>query len=107
MKLVLNDPGKGLYSNSTGGFRATAVSGSVFTGLQAPDGSYNIIQVLSTDLPYGLLHPCGAIRVVSTATEGSLYAANGAYSAVITTLGALASLKFNISTNSQYIGQII
>lgn len=54
----------GLY-DSNSNIRVTPVSGSALTGLHAADGSINII--LDDGANKGIIHPCGAMRVNSSA----------------------------------------
>ena len=69
-----------LYA-ADGSINVTIVDGSTYTGLYAPDGSWNVI----TDGSQGLYHPCGAYRV--TIVSGSEYtgiqAADGSWNAVV------------------------
>lgn len=61
-----------------GSWNVTNVVGDVYTGLYAPDGSINII---ASSPGTGYYHPCGAVRVTSSAdvivpryhANGSLY----------------------------------
>lgn len=62
-----------------GSWNITYVDGTELTGLFAPDGSFYVVdQTLNTDYA-GIMHPCGAMNVV-TISEGDIgmYAANGA-----------------------------
>lgn len=70
----------GLY-NSQGQRKVTIVDGNTYTGIYAPDGSYN--GVITNGSTVGLYHPCGAYNVTPTdkytnplpvyANDGSLY----------------------------------
>jgi hypothetical protein len=65
-----------------GSSRVSVVSGASFTGLSAPDGSFNVVPVLATDIStFGIFHPSGALRGVidPDATFKGLYAPNGAF----------------------------
>ena len=53
----------GLY-NSQGQRKVTIVDGNTYTGIYAPDGSYN--GVITNGSTVGLYHPCGAYNVTPT-----------------------------------------
>lgn len=62
--------------NDDGSLNITVVDGSTRTGIQASDGSINIVLDDSSHL--GLYHPCGAFRVNSS--EGNtIQDPSGAY----------------------------
>jgi len=50
-----------------GSINVTLVDGSVYTGLYAADGTWNVIEAVG----FGLYHPCGAYRV--TTVDGSTF----------------------------------
>lgn len=62
--------------NTDGQINLTVVTGSTYTGAQAPDGSYYI--VLNDGSTYtGLKHPCGALNAVVTLNNSQAIAPNG------------------------------
>lgn len=64
--------------------RATVVDGTVWTGLYAPDGSFNVVEAPG-DEPVGIYHPCGAFWVTISADEHfPVYADDGSYNIALT-----------------------
>lgn len=67
--------------NASGNIKTTVVNGSVYTGLYAPDGSWNI--VLNTSSNYvGLHHPCGAYNAVVVTDKTATLHPNGSLSVI-------------------------
>lgn len=74
--------------NANGKLKTTTVVGNVYTGLYAPDGSFNIV-VNASGTYQGLYHPCGALNAFATVDASAPYnAANGSVN-VIDTGGAV------------------
>lgn len=65
----------GLY-NPDGSIAVTVVDGTQLVGVQAADGSVNI--VVDDGDNFGVYHPCGALRVNSS-TSTEVYDPTGAY----------------------------
>lgn len=63
--------------NSNGLVNLTVVPGTSYTGLQAADGSYNVVLSLN-NTPKGVQHPCGAYwGTVVTLPFSGAYAVDG------------------------------
>lgn len=87
----------GIYNNN-GSIATTTVTGSVYTGFYAADGSVNV--VLDDSSHTGVYHPCGAIRV-NSGTGTTYYDASGAvYS------NHLLGPGFSASAPVTYTGQV-
>jgi hypothetical protein len=98
--------------NANGNINTTVVNGSVYTGVQANDGSWNIVINDGSSLN-GLYHPCGAYNAVivtdknspSRALNGSLNVIDtggGVYSPTpLLGTGSVTPGITNLVTNSQ------
>lgn len=66
--------------NAAGNIRVNVVTGTVYTGLYAPDGAYNVVINTTPNVMKGLYHPCGGYNVMmATGTEATSQASNGSY----------------------------
>lgn len=88
--------------NADGQINLTVVSGSSYTGAQAPDGSYYIVLNAGTSYT-GFRHPCGAINAVVNETPSSAKAPNG--SAYVKTQSDGVGYTFSTSVASTIISR--
>lgn len=73
--------------NADGQVRTTQVGGSSYTGLDATDGSWNIVINDGTSIK-GLYHPCGALNaVIVTDSSAGYYSKNGSMNVIANTTG--------------------
>lgn len=72
--------------NADGQRKCTIVTGSSYTGIQAADGSINIVTNTATS-PVGLYHPCGAYNAFVVTDPSSGYQAKNGSVNVITRAG--------------------
>lgn len=84
---------------SDGSINVTVVSGSSITGLNALDGSLNVI--LSPGTLVGLHHPCGAMYVtlVSSGIHG-YYAADGSMNIAVSPYTSTGATRVTVVSGS-------
>lgn len=64
---------------SDGSWNITYVDGTTRTGLFAPNGSFYVVDQTANEDYVGIMHPCGAMNVVTIeAGDIGMYAPNGA-----------------------------
>jgi hypothetical protein len=74
LKVTVNDTtGVGRYA-ADGSIRVTLVTGEVYTGVNAPDGSMNVVKEDGS-----LYHPCGAVRGIIPYGGLGVYTPSGAF----------------------------
>lgn len=79
LQVISNDTSSKGVLTYDGYLRVTSVTGNSWTGLYAPDGSFNVVIVGKNDANTGLYHPCGAMRAVAATSEVGMTAPSGAF----------------------------
>lgn len=108
MNVTTNDglPLYGIY-HPNGSIRVTTVPGTVFVGLYAPNGSYNVVVTDGTTGTYGRYHGSGALKGTSLNISNTGFSPNGSINMVgLSVATGPQALKFNLASNSMYIGQL-